>query len=153
MHRFGLFGDHGGGCVCRCAGRCGGYLRRRVGGRAAECRAVQTDGSGTTDRIGFVPRFRQGNSTTSFFQPAVCEQQKYGGLADEYRAEPHIALAGGEDGMDLVRTIVAQAKNYPKPNGILVVEIGNEYEHAMRAFSHLPLTWLDISGSEDGCFC
>ena len=87
-----------------------------------------------------------------FSNPPYVNSKSMAVLPDEYRAEPHIALAGGEDGMDLVRTIVAQAKNYLKPNGILVVEIGNEYEHAMRAFSHLPLTWLDISGSEDGVF-
>ena len=87
-----------------------------------------------------------------FSNPPYVNSKSMAVLPDEYRAEPHIALAGGEDGMDLVRTIVAQAKNYLKPNGILVVEIGNEYEHAMRAFKHLPLTWLDISGSEDGVF-
>ena len=87
-----------------------------------------------------------------FSNPPYVNSKSMAALPDEYRAEPHIALAGGEDGMDLVRTIVAQAKKYLKPNGILVVEIGNEYEHAMHAFKHLPLTWLDISGSEDGVF-
>ncbi len=87
-----------------------------------------------------------------FSNPPYVNSKSMDALPDEYRAEPHIALAGGEDGMDLVRTIVAQAQRYLKPKGILVVEIGNEYEHAMRAFKHLPLTWLDISGSEDGVF-
>lgn len=87
-----------------------------------------------------------------FSNPPYVNSQSMAALPDEYRAEPEIALAGGEDGMDLVRTIVAQAKNHLKPNGILVVEIGNEYDYAMRAFSHLPLTWLDVSGSEDGVF-
>lgn len=73
-------------------------------------------------------------------------------LPDEYRAEPEIALAGGEDGMDLVREIVGRAAQFLKPGGILVVEIGNEYEYAVRAFGHLPLTWLDVSGSDDGVF-
>ena len=73
-------------------------------------------------------------------------------LPDEYRAEPNIALAGGDDGMDLVRIIVRDAGRYLKPNGILVVEIGNEYGFAVQAFKDLPLTWLDVSGSEDGVF-
>lgn len=73
-------------------------------------------------------------------------------LPKEYLAEPHIALAGGDDGMDLVRLIVNQAAQHLKPNGILVVEIGNEYQHAEKAFSHLPLTWLDTSGSEQAVF-
>ena len=87
-----------------------------------------------------------------FSNPPYVNSKSMAALPDEYRAEPQIALAGGEDGMDLVRTIVAQAKNHLKPNGILVVEIGNEYDYAMRAFAHLPLTWLDISGSEDEVF-
>jgi ribosomal protein L3 glutamine methyltransferase len=73
-------------------------------------------------------------------------------LPDEYRAEPNIALAGGDDGMDLVRIIVRDAGRYLKPNGILVVEIGNEYGFAVQAFKDLPLTWLDVSGSDDGVF-
>ena len=73
-------------------------------------------------------------------------------LPDEYRAEPNIALAGGDDGMDLVRIIVRDAGRYLKPNGILVVEIGNEYGFAVQAFKDVPLTWLDVSGSDDGVF-
>ena len=47
-------------------------------------------------------------------------------LPDEYRNEPQIALAGGVDGMDLVRKIVAGAAQRLTPSGLLVVEVGNE---------------------------
>ncbi len=87
-----------------------------------------------------------------FTNPPYVNSASMASLPDEYRAEPDIALAGGDDGMDLVRTIVHQAAQFLKPNGILVVEIGNEYEHAVRAFKDLPLTWLDVSGSDDGVF-
>ena len=73
-------------------------------------------------------------------------------LPDEYKHEPQGALAGGADGMDLVRRIVDQAGNWLTPNGILVVEIGNEYEHAMAAFPNLELTWLSTSGGDDRVF-
>lgn len=87
-----------------------------------------------------------------FSNPPYVNSTSMARLPDEYRAEPNIALAGGDDGMDLVRIIVRDAARYLKPNGILVVEIGNEYDFAVQAFKDLPLTWLDVSGSEDGVF-
>lgn len=73
-------------------------------------------------------------------------------LPEEYRCEPSIALAGGADGMDLVRKIVAGAKQRLNKNGILMVEIGNEREHAEAAFPELELTWLSTSAGDDMVF-
>jgi ribosomal protein L3 glutamine methyltransferase len=73
-------------------------------------------------------------------------------LPQEYLHEPQIALAGGSDGMDLVRKIVAGAGQRLKPNGILMVEIGNEREFAEQAFGHLELTWLSTSAGDDMVF-
>ncbi|MDB5756211.1 MAG: ribosomal protein N(5)-glutamine methyltransferase [Massilia sp.] len=73
-------------------------------------------------------------------------------LPEEYLREPQIALAGGEDGMDLVRKIVEGAADYLTPEGILMVEIGNEREYAEAAFGHLGLTWLTTSAGDDAVF-
>lgn len=73
-------------------------------------------------------------------------------LPPEYLVEPQIALAGGEDGMDLVREIIAGAAQRLTPDGILIVEIGNEYEYAEAAFGHLGLTWLTTSTGDDAVF-
>ncbi|RJG00846.1 50S ribosomal protein L3 N(5)-glutamine methyltransferase [Noviherbaspirillum sedimenti] len=73
-------------------------------------------------------------------------------LPGEYMREPQIALAGGADGMDLVRIIVAGAAERLKPQGILVVEIGNERAHAEAAFPDLELTWLSTSAGDDMVF-
>ncbi|QYF92459.1 50S ribosomal protein L3 N(5)-glutamine methyltransferase [Massilia sp. PAMC28688] len=73
-------------------------------------------------------------------------------LPPEYLREPQIALAGGEDGMDLVRKIVAGAAERLTPQGILMVEIGNEAEYAEAAFGHLGLTWLTTSAGDDMVF-
>ena len=64
-------------------------------------------------------------------------------LPQEYRHEPRMALAGGTDGMDLVRTILARAPDFLTPNGVLVLEIGNEYENFAAAFPDLDPVWLD----------
>lgn len=73
-------------------------------------------------------------------------------LPAEYRAEPQMALAGGDDGMDLVRRIVAGAKDRLTPDGVLVVEIGNEFAFAEAAFADLELTWLSTSAGDEAVF-
>lgn len=73
-------------------------------------------------------------------------------LPAEYRAEPQVALAGGEDGMDLVRRIVAGAKDRLTDNGVLIVEIGNEFEFAEAAFANVEITWLSTSAGDTSVF-
>ena len=73
-------------------------------------------------------------------------------LPQEYLREPRIALDGGSDGMDLVRKIVAGAAARLKPDGILMIEIGNERAFAEAAFGELGLTWLTTSAGDDMVF-
>ncbi len=73
-------------------------------------------------------------------------------LPAEYGHEPQIALAGGTDGMDLVRRIVDGAAARLTPGGILMVEIGNEREHCEAAFPTLEMTWLTTSAGDDMVF-
>ncbi|WP_034297476.1 50S ribosomal protein L3 N(5)-glutamine methyltransferase [Herbaspirillum sp. RV1423] len=73
-------------------------------------------------------------------------------LPQEYLQEPQIALAGGKDGMDLVRKIVKGAAQRLTPNGVLVVEIGNERAYAEAAFPELELTWVTTSAGDDMVF-
>jgi ribosomal protein L3 glutamine methyltransferase len=84
--------------------------------------------------------------------PPYVNATSMGRLPQEYLREPQIALAGGTDGMDLVREIVAGAGKRLTPNGLLVVEIGNEREHAEAAFPDLELTWLSTSAGDDMVF-
>ncbi len=70
-------------------------------------------------------------------------------LPAEYRAEPELALAGGEDGMDFVRDLLRDAPAHLSAEGVLVLEIGNEREHFEAAFPHLAPVWLSTSAGED----
>jgi len=70
-------------------------------------------------------------------------------LPAEYRHEPTLALAGGEDGMDIVRRILERAPEFLAPGGILVLEIGNEYENFIAAFPELEPVWLSTENSDD----
>ena len=73
-------------------------------------------------------------------------------LPPEYRHEPGMALAGGADGMDLVRRIVRGAQAHLLPGGVLIVEVGDGREAVERSFGQLPLTWLTTSAGDDMVF-
>ena len=70
-------------------------------------------------------------------------------LPAEYRAEPSLALAGGADGMDFIRTLLRQAPACMSEDAVLVLEIGNERAHFEAAFPQLPVFWLDTSAGSD----
>ena len=73
-------------------------------------------------------------------------------LPAEYQHEPKLALAGGTDGMNLVKTLVRQARGHLKRGGLLIVEVGDGRAAAEKAFSSLPLTWLTTSAGDDMVF-
>ncbi|MCX4145492.1 50S ribosomal protein L3 N(5)-glutamine methyltransferase [Paraburkholderia madseniana] len=73
-------------------------------------------------------------------------------LPAEYKHEPDMALAGGTDGMDIVRRIIAEARNWLTEDGVLVVEIGNERANVEAAFGGLDLVWLSTSAGDDNVF-
>jgi ribosomal protein L3 glutamine methyltransferase len=70
-------------------------------------------------------------------------------LPAEYRAEPELALAGGTDGMDFVRRLLADAPARMSEHGVMVLEIGNERAYFEAAFPQLPVFWLDTSAGDD----
>ena len=84
--------------------------------------------------------------------PPYVNEQSMRDLPPEYMAEPRIALAGGDDGMDVVRRIIAGAKKRLNPGGALVVEIGNERENVEAAFPDLDIVWLSVSAGDDQVF-
>ncbi len=81
--------------------------------------------------------------------PPYVNAQSMAQLPAEYRAEPAVALAGGADGMDFVRQLLAQASSFLSGTGVLVLEIGNERDHFEAAFPQLEVVWLETSAGED----
>jgi ribosomal protein L3 glutamine methyltransferase len=70
-------------------------------------------------------------------------------LPPEYRAEPQVALAGGNDGMDFIRPLLAQAAQHLTLDGVLVLEIGNEKPNFEAAYPQLPVVWLPTSAGDE----
>jgi ribosomal protein L3 glutamine methyltransferase len=70
----------------------------------------------------------------------------------EYKAEPQLAHLGGEDGMDLVRRILAGAAVHLNAEGVCVVEVGRARETLETEYPDLPFLWLDTEQSEGELF-
>lgn len=73
-------------------------------------------------------------------------------LPDEYRHEPELALVGGDDGLDAVRTILKEAPRFLNPGGTLVVEVGRNRDGAELAFPRLPFVWLETASTNECVF-
>ncbi|MGF6532043.1 MULTISPECIES: 50S ribosomal protein L3 N(5)-glutamine methyltransferase [Paraburkholderia] len=84
--------------------------------------------------------------------PPYVNAESMATLPAEYRHEPEMALAGGADGMDIVRRIIGEARNWLTEDGVLVIEIGNERANVEAAFGGLDLVWLSTSAGDDNVF-
>jgi ribosomal protein L3 glutamine methyltransferase len=81
--------------------------------------------------------------------PPYVNRDSMSRLPPEFRAEPTMALAGGRDGMDFVRRLLAGAARHMTPPAVLVIEIGHERAHFEAAFPRLETVWLPTSAGED----
>ncbi len=85
--------------------------------------------------------------------PPYVNRQSMADLPPEYRAEPAMALDGnldgGSDGMDFVRSLLHSVAAHLNPQGVLVLEIGNERPYFEAAFPSLEVIWLETSAGED----
>ena len=84
--------------------------------------------------------------------PPYVNRESMENLPREFQAEPRIALGGGEDGLDIVRRLLAQAGAHLKEEGLLIVEIGHNRDELEKAFPKLPFTWIETSGGDGFVF-
>ena len=114
---------------------------------------INVDKHGLGERIrllqgdGLAPA--QGRYDLILCNPPYVNSQSMAALPQEYLAEPQLALAGGTDGMDFVRRLLAEAPQHLSPHGVLVLEIGNERAFFEAAFPNLEVAWMETSAGED----
>jgi ribosomal protein L3 glutamine methyltransferase len=115
---------------------------------------INVDRHGLQDRI----TLRQGDGLGAvagqvfdliLCNPPYVNAASMAALPAEFQAEPALALAGGDDGMDFVRTLLRDAPSHLAPQGVLVLEIGHERVHFEAAFPRLEVVWLDTSAGAD----
>lgn len=84
--------------------------------------------------------------------PPYVDAPSMAALPPEYRHEPQLALASGESGLDITRTILKEAASHLVPGGVLAVEIGHNRAVLEEAYPDLPFTWLNVAAGDDFVF-
>jgi ribosomal protein L3 glutamine methyltransferase len=84
--------------------------------------------------------------------PPYVDAPSMSALPQEYLKEPQLALASGLDGLEHTRRLIADAPEYLKPEGLLVVEIGHNRAALENDFPDIPFTWLDLPGGDSYVF-
>ena len=113
-------------------------------GLAHRIRLAQGDGWAAVDALGEPEPF-----DLILCNPPYVNARSMAALPAEYRAEPQLALAGGSDGMDFIRPLLAGLAPHLARDGVLVLEIGHEIEHFHRAFPRLPIVGLPTSAGDE----
>lgn len=80
--------------------------------------------------------------------PPYVKAESMASLPEEYLHEPEVALAGGVDGLDVIRSIIRDAARYLTKNGLLILEIGHNRDAFEKTFPQLPCTWLETSAGD-----
>lgn len=79
--------------------------------------------------------------------PPYVEAELLVDMPKEYTYEPNMALAAGEDGLDIVHRILKEAPKHLTPDGAIICEIGYGRELLEEEYEHLPFLWLDTENS------
>ena len=81
--------------------------------------------------------------------PPYVNEASMQALPAEFKTEPRMALAGGSDGMDFIRALLAGVVAHMTPEAVLVLEIGNERDYFEAAFPDLDVVWLPTQLTDD----
>ena len=84
--------------------------------------------------------------------PPYVDAEDMADLPEEFHHEPELALAAGQDGLDLVRKMLAQAADYLTEDGLIVIEVGNSEWAMKQNFNTIDFHWLKYQNGGSGIF-
>lgn len=84
--------------------------------------------------------------------PPYVDARDLAAMPAEFRHEPALALGAGDDGLDVVRRLLREARTHLNDDGVLIVEVGNSDRHLEAAFPEVPFLWLEFERGGHGVF-
>ena len=125
--------------------------------RAIACAKANAENLGLSARVKFVRASTlapvRGRFDVIVSNPPYIPTSVIPGLAPEVLSEPHMALDGGSDGLDVARMLADKAPSRLKPGGALIMEMGEA--QAPRMLAAMPAAiwkgkkvFKDLSGIE-----
>ena len=84
--------------------------------------------------------------------PPYVDEEDIDDMPAEFHHEPMMALEAGQDGLILVKRILAQAADYLTDDGVLICEVGNSMVHLIEQYPSVPFKWIDFKQGGDGVF-
>ena len=111
-------------------------------GLEEQVRALQSDGLATVE----------GPYDLIVSNPPYVDAQDMASLPDEYRHEPELALASGDDGLDFTRRLLLDAPEQLTEDGVLIVEVGNSWEAMLQEWPQVPFFWFEFERGGHGVF-
>ena len=84
--------------------------------------------------------------------PPYVDAEDFADMPAEYHHEPELGLACGDDGLDLVRRMLAEAADHLTEKGLLIVEVGNSQVHVEALYPEVDFTWLEFEQGGHGVF-
>jgi ribosomal protein L3 glutamine methyltransferase len=84
--------------------------------------------------------------------PPYVDAEDFADMPAEFQHEPALGLACGDDGLNLVRRILAEAADHLTETGTLIVEVGNSQVHVEGLYPEVDFTWLEFTEGGHGVF-